>query len=326
MDRQSRTGLGMLLLAISAGALAQGPGLETVRVIAPAERERERAWEPLTEAARIFDGERVRIGSGGRAELQVSRSGRILLGSDTQLRLHSSDHPDPPARLGLARVVLEQGAMHVDASGRGGMPPSDLRLNVGELRLRAFGAEVWAEVTPAGEEICLLQGAVEILTPAHTERLDRAGECLRWGSVGAQRLRAEIVGPMSSRLARVAIGTQPQPIAAAALFQPAPPPVAAGPAAPGPDAPVYFEQAPVAARDEWCLVLASLPTEVAAQQEAGRLYARGLDVRVEPGDSRGRQVYRLTYGSFESRTAALRALRSESALATFAKAWPLQRS
>ena len=337
MNRNWSAGLGLAgcsglcLLAAALPAAAQGPGLEAMRLTAGIERERERRWEPLSEAGHVYDHERVRTTAGARAELQIARSGRIVLGGDTQLRVHSTDQPDPPARMGLARVVLERGSALIDTSNRAGVPPADLRLNIGDMRLRVFGSQVWAEANPAGEEICLLNGAVEILTPGATERLDRSGECLRWGSKGAQRLNPTQAGAMHPRLARTAFETANPSAMTPAVVVP-PPAVAAVSDEPAHREPLSLPPPPPAATagdvavGRWALVLASFPTLDAAERAVLQFADRGVDARIEPADSRGRLTYRVTHGDFESRAAALQALNQRGgALSSFKQAWPSQR-
>ncbi len=315
MNRAWRAGVGAALIALGAPALAQGPGLQAARVVGTVERERDSSWASLDVAARIYDGERIRTGESGRAELLLAGTHPLQLGSSALALLFSSELANPPSRMGLARLVLERGALYVDAGGPGSRAPADLRINLGQLRMRIFGAEAWMETTPAGEEVCLLRGAIEIQTPNGAERLDQPGSCLRWGSVGVQRLAPDSVGPLDARLAMTALASQP----AALATVPAEPPD-------GSPTPPVTAEPPVATGSarSWRLVLASLPTQAAATQEAERLLAQGIDVVVEPGEVRGRTTYRLTFGDYSSRAEAQQALRHERELAGFPRAWPLQ--
>ncbi len=310
--------LALLAVAMATVATAQDTGFDAVRVHPQAEREYGGHWEPVPQAIGITAGQRVRTSSNGRLALQLaSGMGVITLGGDSLLRIHDTEPPAPPARMGLARVHLAAGVARIDAGRHDKRPSADLRVNLRALKLRVFGAEVWAETSIDSDEICLLRGAVEIVTPSGTERLDEPNNCLRWDGLTAQHLAAESTPIMAMRLARTAF---PGEVAAeSARMNTVTLPV---PASSGVTITISGEAAPAPER-YWSLVLASLPTLTAAEQEALRLTAQGMEVVVEPHALNGRSSYRLTFGTFETREAAQAALDELRKRPAFAKAWLL---
>ena len=75
----------------------------------------------------------------------------------------------------------------------------------------------------------------------------------------------------------------------------------------------------------WQLVLSSVHTAEAAEQESARLLSKGLEVVIESAQAKGRQVYRLTFGAFETREEAQRALDDQRHRPGFERAWVLLR-
>lgn len=328
-----RTVVAMGFLVASAAA-AQSPGVHVVRTQSPAQvsLDGNGRWQPLAQADRVADGSEVRSSAGGRIALQLTQTGHLILGGDAWLRLHSSEIPDPPARMGLARLLLKQGALRVDARRRESFPPADVRINVGPLQMRIFGAEAWVESTAAGQEVCLLSGAVEIMTPASNQRLDEPGECLRYGSHGARRLSPGEAGPLPTRLLRTAFADDVAARLAASQAGPPAPPVPgmsrgdAPPATAPPPPPSPPEQAPAPSPlGLWTLVLASMPNEVAAERAAERLARRGLQVQIEPTQQGARTLYRLTYGAYPNRDATRQDLEQLRRLPGLEQAWALRR-
>ncbi len=99
------------------------------------------------------------------------------------------------------------------------------------------------------------------------------------------------------------------------------PPAASDPTAADGDAALAQS---LAARS-WQLVLSSVHTPEAAEQESARLLSKGLEVVVESAEAKGRQVYRLTFGAFETREEAQRALDDQRHRPGFERAWVLLR-
>lgn len=312
---------GLALMMVSLPALAANDSLVT-RWQAPAEVEEAGGWQPLTYNLRLDSATRLRTGTRGRLELQLVDRAQLRIGGDSELLVHSTEAPDGLVRRGLARVQLLRGRLRATAGPLDLWPPTDLRLNVGELRLRVFGAEVWAQAGETRDEVCLLHGAVEIRTPQGSERLDGRGDCLVWDGRTTQLLTADAAGPVAARLTALEFAPpqeQPFTVRIAPREPPRPGPAAEATEAMAHAAPAVTESATAS----WSLVLASVPTREAAEQEVARLRRRGVDTRiVEPAGDGG--AYRLTYGAFYTREAAERALRQKRRQRGFEKAWLLQ--
>lgn len=314
----------VLLLAVP--AFAEYAALDAVRVRGDVERERDGVRTALRSADTALAGDRIHTGASGRVALQLAPVGTLTLGADGALLLHSIETVDPPARAGLARVVLERGTLRADARAQQQLAPADLRINVGALRLRVFGAEAWIERGADGDEVCVLAGAVELQTPEGPQRLDEPGSCLRAGRGGLQRLDVAASGAMAPRLARTAFpGDRAARAAAAAVVPAAAEARAAAPAAEA--APGATPEPAPADGGAWTIVLASLPEAARAEQEAQRLRAAGIDARVieaQRGD--GGTTYRIVSGRYASKDAAAPEIRALRARRGLAGAWvaPLQ--
>lgn len=203
-----------------ASASGAAPLLSVTRVAIPAELEQAGRTVALRQRQALQAGDRVATGLYGRAALQLAGSGRIQLGGDSALLIHSAEAPDS-SQGGIVRLVLERGAVRLDARTRQGRLPLDYRLNLGRLKLRVFGSEIWAELGPRGENVCLLSGGLEILSADGTERLDRPGECALFGAEG-QRLQvlADTGEALPRKLVRTAFADDLGARAAAELTPP----------------------------------------------------------------------------------------------------------
>lgn len=322
MNRKLQTlcrSLPLLAATLGTAAIAQDAGFDAVRVAPLAEREYGGHWEPLPQAVGVPAGQRVRTSSNGRLALQLaSGSGVITLGGDSLLRVHETEGPAPPARMGLARVQLAAGVARIDAGRHEQRPSADLRINLRALKLRVFGAEVWVESGLDADEVCLLRGAVEIVTPTGTERLDDRNTCLRWHDNTAQHLAADSTAAMAARLAQTAFPGEPGAASAHGTNTVTlPTPASSGV--------TIIVSGAAAAEPEryWSLVLASLPTATAAEQAAAQLLSQGMEVVVEPAQNKGRRVYRLTFGTYDTRAAAQAALQELRSTPGFKQAWVL---
>ncbi len=304
-----------VLAAFTAAAPAQPPALAALRVYG--EVQRERGGEPavLNEGEAAHSGDRLRTGVVGHVGLQLAPAGNLMLGAESELWVHSLEPGDPPSHAGLARLVLVQGTLRADARAQPPLPPADLRINVGALRLRVFGADAWIGRASDGDEVCVLAGAVELQTPEGPQRLDTPGHCLRAGRGGLQPFDATADGTLAVRLAHTAFPGDPAArIPGAAPWRPTPSVAArAADSQPAPSATVGVA---------WTIVLASLPDASRAEQEARRLRAIAADARVVAAPRDGGSItYRVVSGHYASKAAAaadLRVLRAQHGLA---RAW-----
>lgn len=327
-----------IAVGASAAARAGDAGMDVVRLTGTASHEQAQGVSSLQVGETVRAGSRVRTGSDGHAVLQLPPVGSVAMGADASLFVHSVEPSELPGRAGLARLVAEYGALRVSARSDQRLPPADLRINVGTMKLRVFGAEVWIERLEGKAEVCLLAGAVELQTSQGARRIDQAGDCLLDSGGSVQRLDAGSARAMAPRLARTAFPGDPTVVWAATLAGAAPArdgtdwPQAAAPAiAPEPPAPavattapgVLPADAPATTEDDargWTIVLASLPELARARQEAERLDAIGIDTQViEATRDDGTPTYRIVTGRYETKADAaidIRKIRSRRGLAT----------
>lgn len=130
------------------------------------------AVQGLAPGESIEAGTRVRTGTDGRIEFSFRGAPTLKLGPAADLLLHSADQ-------NVLRAKLDAGALSVDTRAGKGNKARDLRLNVGELRLRINAAEVWVERGDQGSVVCLVSGLVEAQIADQPGRLDTPGQCLR---------------------------------------------------------------------------------------------------------------------------------------------------
>lgn len=196
-------------------------------------------------------GDRITTGRNGRVALQLDRNGVIVIGDDTELFIHSVDAAQGDEGA-LARLALIRGSVRLDVTPRAGLPVQDLRLNLGLLRLRAHGAEIWANAEPGlNQTVCLLQGTVDIASDNGEEHLEKPGDCFRYGYNNiSMRLRPESDDVLSRKLARTAFagerpaGRPPVAVATPVLPPSAPPtPLIESATAPAPQPDATLAQA-----------------------------------------------------------------------------------
>ena len=155
------------LLAALLPCAAAASSLRAERLSVPVAVERNGITSALNPGAVVGDGATLRTGPGGRLEMRNPRW-LLLLAEQTDFYLHQIDTRE-------VRAVLLGGAAQL-ASLDG---DAQLRINLGELKLLADGAELWLAAEAQGDTVCLLHGNVEILAPdqsAHT--LKQRGDCL----------------------------------------------------------------------------------------------------------------------------------------------------
>lgn len=309
----------MLALAGLAQAQPQPLPLAVSRVAPTAELRRGDEIRELRSRVPLRTDDRVVTGPQGRVALQLYGGGALRLGGDSTLRLHSIEPPGP-GNGGVAKLVLERGALRLDARSRASQLPQDYRLNAGRLRLRVFGGEAWAEITARGENVCLLSGAVEIVTDTGGERLDEPGTCLLFGAGGRLPVRGDGGEALARKLLRTAFADD---INARALAEQTPLPTAEVlPPADTPAAAPAVEPAPATAGPRWTLVLASFPDPAGAENAVRSWLNLGETPQVRRSDTPSGVRFRLTVGDYPDLAqarAALAELRSRQLNA--AEAW-----
>lgn len=127
----------------------------------------------------LQEGTQVQTGPDGRAELSLNGATTLSIGGGADLLVHS-------VQSGVLRLRIASGALHVDTRAAGTKPARDVRLNVGDLRLRIQEADVWTELGDRGGQVCLVAGVVEAQQPNTTLRLDTPGQCLRQSGLTSQ--------------------------------------------------------------------------------------------------------------------------------------------
>ncbi|MGQ0698859.1 MAG: SPOR domain-containing protein [Panacagrimonas sp.] len=373
-----------IALAMSACAassvLAADATVTVERLLGNVQRVQEGQAAKLLTGAKLEAGTFVRTPGKGAVELSVNGVPTVFAGADAELLLHSVE-------ASMVRMRLSQGAMHIDARVGAGRPSRDVRLNLGELKLRVSGAQAWAQQTSDITQVCLITGVVEVRRQEQLDRIDLPGQCLRVSPTGAaptwSRVPPEV---LNERIALAGIApdntqpVQPTPVAAApkkikpapvaappAIVEPvspvatvetaspaeAPPatvetlspvavpsatvepespaeasPVMAETASPVVDPPVIGDpvssaEAPPAASEpesaaaaepaavsprHWSVVLASLATQQAADQEVARLKKLGVHAEVRAYQVAERAGFRVGVGRHDTRKEADRAL------------------
>lgn len=313
----------MLPMSLAPAAVAADGSVTVERLQGQAQQVQDRISKNLVQGAAVEVGTRIRTDARGRVELSVNGIPTLSAGSDVELLVHSYEAT-------VVRARLSQGTMHIDARSAPGRRSRDVRLNVGELRVRIADAEAWAQQTQTLTQVCLVSaGVVEVKQAEQLSRIDLQGQCLRvaeatpsWTRVPAEVLSERI------ELTKVATpGAEPRRPVTAAIAPAVPAaaapavPAAVAPAAPVVVAPAAVETAVVApvvsapvartksaAADDgrsWSVVLASVGTQQAADLEAARLKALGvLQAEVRAYRNGDRSGFRVGAGRYVSREEA----------------------
>ena len=184
-------------------------------------------------------GDVLAAGSKSRAGLNFGTGGSFTLAGLSELQVFeaSTGTGKTPA---LAKLKLLAGAVRVVSAPGSGKLAQDVRLNVGLLKTRVFGAEIWGASTAEGDTVCVVQGAVEVQTSATAapERLSEAGSCLRRDPDGKlSRLTAVSDAILPAAIAATAFPPE-LPVAPPPPKAPPAPMVAVAPPPPPPPAPV----------------------------------------------------------------------------------------
>jgi hypothetical protein len=340
MIRIAKHGSGLVGLAVFASlagtALAADDTtrtrLDIVRLSGDVLREQASIARTLEVPEPLSTGDRVHTGSASHVAVQLGRVGLATLGPDSTLRIHSLFPPEPPARMQLSKLVLEQGSLNIDTRAKdAGMPPSDARLNAGVLKLRIFGAAAWISHSDSADEVCLLHGAIEINTPDGPQRLDDPGSCLRADGAGTRLESPRQVGSLASRLQRTAFPAdddlrneilQRAQTPARASSAPTPPAVAVTPQTAAAKPLLVPADSVAATGGGWGIVLGSVSDAQRATAEAERFSANGLQARVVAARlGSGGTTYRIVSGQFATKDAADAALPDVRARSGLQGAW-----
>ncbi|HEX4871177.1 MAG TPA: SPOR domain-containing protein [Nevskiaceae bacterium] len=256
--------MGTLLLHPRPGLAAALP-LSVLREAGTVQIERAGRVLPVARGQTLAAGDVLATAAESRAGLSFATLSRLTLGDHSRLQIHSAE-PPRGGRGALLRARLLAGAVLVDGRPRNELPVQDLRLNVGALRLRIYGAEVWAEQGERVATVCLISGAVEIQGPLGSQRLDLPEDCLVAGAEGAPfTVRAD------ATLTRKRLRT------------------------------AFAEEAAALAGPGWTLLAARTAEAGAAETLAARLRAEGLPAEAIADPQGG---YRVGLGRYASAAAA----------------------
>jgi hypothetical protein len=272
-----------LLAAITPSAWAQIP-LETEEVVLPAQLEHDGRTVTLLPRKPVAEGDTIRTGDRASVNLRFARDGVITLGNASQLFIHSAA-PASPGRGALLRLQLLRGELTLDAYPASHTFAQDYRLNLGPLRVRALGADLWAYASDAGEAICLRQGALEITGEAGEQRLDLPGQCLQHSAGGEPKLVQATETDLKAHLLGTGqnAGTEPEPVIAVPL--------------------TATEKSAPEGGKHWTVVVASLPDQSSAKGLARTLRQHGLTTEIRAAGA-SPSTFRVTYGEYPDRKAA----------------------
>lgn len=302
---------GALLAALPETLSAAPPALTVINAARPVEVQHQGQRRSLGSDLVIQPGDEIITGADGRATLRFDEL-VLTVGADSVLVFANSEEA-AGGRPPVLRLQLQSGVLRVDGrAGRGG--PQDLRLNAADLRMRVLGSDVWIAVDDAQRTVCLIDGAVELQSVQGPQRLDYAGDCLFADRDGVRVRRpepADLVG-------RLALTEYPRAGAAIPRGVAVSPTFSAGGGVPGvtrpmqtlPPAPTADVPLPPADNGPktggWTLVALALGDGESAKLEALTFTELGLPSQVRPYKAAdGRQLYRVTIGSFATRQQAL---------------------
>ncbi|TAJ52765.1 MAG: SPOR domain-containing protein [Nevskiaceae bacterium] len=301
---KSRALIALSMLLVSATAVASE--LRVLRVDGGARSVRAEAAAPLLPGNLVLNGDTVTLTPNSRAALQLAGAGLITLARSAELQVFDSRAGTPA----LGRFKLLSGTARIDSRVGSGRVPLDVRLNVGSLKSRIYGAEALGANDAAGETLCLLAGAIEIQTSgAPDRRLDSPGSCLRRAPDGQVReLRLSEDQPMRLALSSSEFAG---PELASSNSHPSPTPIIAPVSKPGvaptannsltPVASLPVAAAPATAKaGSWTVVVLSLAKREAVESRSQALLDQGLPAATRQIEVKGQIMYRSTVGSFQS--------------------------
>lgn len=274
--------LGLALLVPAVSAQAQD-GMTATRVALPAVLRHGASQVALKPGAKAGSGDLIKSGHGGRVEIREGGN-TVRLGESAEFYIHEM-------HAGQLKAVLVHGAAHLITSGN---RPLDMRINVGRLRLKLSGADVWAEQASDGETVCLLAGVVDVQSDLAPPRaMNVPGQCLFVDRLGDPLLiKADRQGTLARKLAQTGFGSDepeaPVEVARPRTIQP----LAARPAEPV-EPPAARASAPASG---WTVVLASHKESALAQRHAQQFSAAGVAAEVREQRSDRGTMFRVVTG------------------------------
>lgn len=177
---------GLAVAAVALGVLQLGtptpaPGFATLtRLRGPVEVGVNFDWQPVTAGQSLHVGQQLVTGPQGKAALTLARGVTLRLDANTRL-----------AMSGIDRMVVERGAVYLDAGNRTTAGPA-LQIDSAFGSTRHLGTQYEVRVSPAGMQVSVREGRVELkgTTSSTSAVMAQAGEQLVIGSAGAVARRA----------------------------------------------------------------------------------------------------------------------------------------
>lgn len=192
--------ISLLALAITTLPVRAEIPLVTANIAFYAQLNRDDRTTRLQANQALDEGDTVRTSSGPvGAILHFADDGIVTLGGFSQLFIQGAD----PANLGRGEVLRAQllrGEITLDAYPPAKVVPKDYRINVGSLKIRALGADMWAAINSGGEAVCLRKGALEIESLAGHQRLDINGDCLQQRNGKPLEILSDAEAELKSRM------------------------------------------------------------------------------------------------------------------------------
>lgn len=305
--------LGGLLALSLAGVATAAPDLLALHVADSVTLIRNGKDTLLQPYQPLLSGDVVQVGARGGVALQLGGAGLISVSSLGEVRVFDTQagSATTPA---MGQFKLVAGAMLVESHRIGRKQlPQDVRLNVGSLKTRIYGATVWSSSALEGDTVCLINGAAEIqITDEADRRLDTVGACLRREPSGLLRnFTIDSDDSLSAAIAATAYGdhdpeatVQPPVVTDAAAklaiptkARPAPTIASANNTA--------AVSAVAASATGWTVVVLSLSAAEPVNARTQSLQNQGLPAITRSASINGKQMYRVTIGQFASQLEAL---------------------
>lgn len=199
------TFVGLLSLASSV-AVADEASLAVARVAAPAQLQRASTKHELETHRRLLGGDRIVTGAQGRASFDFIDGTMIRLGADSTLEVPQQSPITLTSRMAVLKLALSSGTIRIDGR-RTTAIPQDVRLTLGDVRLRVEGADVWAQISGKQKTICVLAGTVELQGINGYDRLQEPGECLQVDTTATRRLMPDRLAT-TQRLSQLAFADE----------------------------------------------------------------------------------------------------------------------
>lgn len=152
--------LGLALCSLAGLPVWAAPAATVAAVQSPAWLERAGRVQPLAVGMEIRNGDRVRTGEDGRAQLALAEGSSVKLGAVARLAFFNmSDKPRTQFK-GALDVVSGAFRFTTDALKR--VKSRDVAIRVGTATAGIRGTDVWGRSNAQEDLVCLIEGKIEI--------------------------------------------------------------------------------------------------------------------------------------------------------------------